>query len=352
MKKSNYYLIFFAGFIAISILFSCKSSSKSNNYGNSKDIEQETQASNRKDLNLFYLWEWNKSIGKNTYFVSLSDIYVLSENPDSLAIPNFQDEGRDKEALSYFELSDIYRKRFLTNTKIAEEDSLYIFDYSTNALRSFQIKSLKVVAHLSIYEDVSSCPCTQYDYMIGFEVNRNVFDEGEKNSIHKLVYVGKKSPFFIGSMEPIVWQKTDSSKLPKYKSTFSEIQKTVLLNYFKKENTYVFENSKYQFFLQDYSDIRNFNGIAKRQLLVYDKKKKKILNEVLFSESEGSSLVPLNYGLDNSNFPDMQAQWVGKLFKNEREVVLGFEYHSFSCPIINFINSKDGFLEIKCDNRH
>ena len=211
MKKSNYYLIVFAGFIAISILFSCKTPSKSNNYSNSKDNEKETQASNRKDLNLFYLWEWDGSKGKNTYFVSLSDIYVLSENPDSLAIPNFLDEGRDKEGLSYFELIYIYRKRFLTNTKIAEEDSLFIFDYSTNALRSFQIKSLKVVAHSNIYEDASSCPCNQYDYMIGFELNRNIFDEGEKNSIHKLVYVGKKSPFFIGGMKPIVWQKTKLS---------------------------------------------------------------------------------------------------------------------------------------------
>jgi len=72
------------------------------------------------DLDLYMLRDLEYNLKHNTdkriAFVSLSDNYPLSEDPNSLAIPDLKDLG--KEELQYFRLSQEYRKRFLSATKV------------------------------------------------------------------------------------------------------------------------------------------------------------------------------------------------------------------------------------------
>ena len=107
-----------------------------------------TASSNAQNLALFSFSSIEQSdIG----FVSLSDVYPLSSHSDSLAIPDIKDKGI--QSAQYFKLDVTYRKRFLSKTKIAETDQVFIYDYASNRIVSFTVKSLNVVARLNLFAD-------------------------------------------------------------------------------------------------------------------------------------------------------------------------------------------------------
>jgi hypothetical protein len=299
----------------------------------------------RSDLYLFRYLESN--IGLNVGFISLSDIYTLSEHADSLAIPNLEDVNKNN--LQYFKLSSEFRNRFLSRTKISKEDSVFIYDYSNDLLFSFPVKKLNVVAYLSVYADKNDCPCNQSDYMIGFEITKDSLSF-DKHLNHSLVYVGKENPFILGQMRPISWERIDIKEFPIQKSNSAN-------NVFRqldmeKGNAYIYNSELYQYYIQEYTEINNGSYLAHRLLIVLDRKDEKLIMERVFSESEGTSLAPLNCGIENPNCADSKEQWTGYLFKDKPQVVFGFEWHSFGCPNIIFLDSNVDDVYINCDNRH
>lgn len=136
-------------------------------------------------------------------FISLSEIYPLSEDPDSMAIPDLSEKEIEEAAnFQYFTVDSSFRKRFLSETNISETDKLFIYDYATDALHSFKVKNLKVVACLNIYG--RDWPYSQFDFMIGFEINKDLLKDCDKYFTTSLAYVGKKSPFVRGKVKPII----------------------------------------------------------------------------------------------------------------------------------------------------
>lgn len=312
--------------------------------------DQENQLIYVKDLDLFWIRDLEESTTKKVGFISLSDIYPLSEHPDSLAIPSL--ENVDNQNLQYFKLNSIYRKRFLSKTNISETDSVFIYDYSTDALLSFSVKKLNVVAYLNIYMDIKDCPCSQYDYMIGFEVTKSNLNGIGKYFSDALVFVGKENPFTRRQMKAIVWKKIKTEKFPIEKSKLTNTQKQYKHKDAIKGQAYLYETDIYQIYLQDYTEPNNSTQVQDRHLMVIDNQSGKMINETIFSNSEGSSVTPLNFGINNAGYPDLKEQWVGKLLKDKPDVIFGFEWVSFGCPSIFYINSQDKYIQINCDNRH
>ena len=84
------------------------------------------------DLQIFDLMYYEKDSTHSIAFISLSDVYGLSEHPDSLAVPQFfggmtgegvsiedrEIEDKAIKAAQYFVLDSTYRKRFLSKTNI------------------------------------------------------------------------------------------------------------------------------------------------------------------------------------------------------------------------------------------
>lgn len=278
----------------------------------------------------------------NIGFVSLSDNYPLSSHPDSLAIPDIKAKG--PKSAKYFKLDQTYRKRFLSGTKTAETDQVFIYDYATNALAAFAVKDLNVVAVLNLYSDESDWPYAQEDYMIGFEIqtDRQKGFGDDFNTV--LVAPGKKSPFGGQALKPVVWKKIKASEYPK-----KAIKKDVALQPGKyiAGSSYRFERDGLQYFIRDY--LQNDHVFARR-LVVLQSKTEKIIYEKVYSESEGVSLAPLNY-VDNDKDTSIN-QWTGKLFKNGATVIFGFEYQSFGCPGITILGKPVKEIYINCDNRH
>lgn len=302
---------------------------------------------NAQHLNLYWIWDLEENENKKVGFISFSDSYPLSENSDSLAIPDFY--TIEKENREYFKLVKKYRKRFLSKTKISETDSLFIYDYSTNVLLSFSIKNLKVVAYLNNYRNVNNCrPCDQYDYRIGFEINKSLLNGLGNHYQHALVYVGKENPFLQGQIKPIVWKTINPNEFPLKKSN----PKT---NYrypnTTRDKTYLYESNEFQYFLQDLVKT-NTNEVWERHLLIIDKNNGNLVVERVFQYSEGTRLTPLYLGKPSEDWVIHPKQWTGKFFKNKPNVVFGFESILYGCPRIIFIDSKEEDIWTKCDNRH
>ncbi|MCR6642948.1 MAG: hypothetical protein NVV82_29145 [Sporocytophaga sp.] len=298
-------------------------------------------------FDLYLLRDLESIIGLKVGFISLSEIYPLSEHPDSLAIPN--PEEVNKDSLQYFKLSSEYRNRFLSKTKISEEDSVFIYDYSTDVLVSYPVKILSIVAYLNVYMEPNECPCRQNDYMIGFQINKSSLTGFDKYLNNSLVYVGKENPFILGQMRPISWERIDIKDFPLEKSN---IPNNVFRQHdVEKGNAYLYNSELYQYYIQEYSEGGNSFYLVQRHLIVTNMKDDVILEKV-FNDSEGTSIAPLNFGIENSNFSDLKEQWTGYLFKNKPQVVFGFVWSSFGCPNIIFLDSNVDDVYINCDNRH
>jgi hypothetical protein len=287
------------------------------------------------DLKIFDLQYYEKDSTQSFLFISLSEIYPFSENPDSLPIPDLREkEIEEAPNFTYFKLDSTYRKRFLNATNISETDKVFIYDYSINALQAFTVKNLKVIACLNIYG--ADWPYSPNDYMIGFEIDKKFLKGSDKYFTNSLVYVGKENPFVRGQVKPIIWKKIEpndfpSKELPSYDTSYAGKCAT--------GDVYKFEMEGLQYFVQDLVRLAD-KWISVKRLIVIDLKTKETVCEKLIYSGESASFAPL----DN--------QWTGKLFKNKPPVIFGFHWVSFGCPSITFLNPTDSNIYINCDNRH
>jgi len=329
------------------LLFSCNK--KENTKTNQRDLVKKTETktdtiqeaedgTRKESINLFTIIPKDSS---DVAFISLSDIYPVNDEKDTLALPNLEKIGKYNAV--YFTFDKNYRKRFLSKTNISETDSVFITDYAKNKHVSFAVKNLKTAAMLNGYSSEEDWPYQPYDFMIGFEINKKYLQGFSDYYRDALVYVGKENPFSKEPLKAIAWKKIAEKEYP---SKAMKNQDRVLLKGKLAGNTYLYKTNSYQYFLQDYLDSNKiFYG---RRLLVVDSKTKDIVIEKLYSQSEGTSPAPLNYE-EGDNIVN---QWTGKLFKNKPQVVFGFEYQSFGCPCISIIDKSNEEIFLQCDNRH
>ena len=315
-----------------------------------------TQVMNAQDLTVFNLDDlegWN--IEKNVGFISLSEVYARTDTNALFVIPDRS--KMTNEEIQYFELNAEYRKKFLAQTPFSETDTVFIYDYATDVLTSFRVKDLKIVACLNPYMRPDDChnrnyPCTEYDYMIGFEINKKFLNGFSPYYRNTLVYVGKENPFVRGQLKPIIWGKTNINDFPK-----TNIFDTIVpdyVNIYSKDDVYVYKTDEFHFFIQNLTYRWNSDdnvSIEARHLVVVDVKSGVVVAERVVGLGEGRSPVPLNFV--SEGYDDVQIfQWTGYLFRNEPQIVFEFEYNSFGCMCIIVLSVEKKDICISCDNRH
>ncbi|HLM52908.1 MAG TPA: hypothetical protein VK325_04805 [Pseudoxanthomonas sp.] len=309
-----------------------------------------TTESNAGDLELYVLRNLEDNLkynmDKRIAFVSLSDNYPLSEDPNSLAIPDPKD--LEKEELQYFRLDSEYRKRLLSATGVQETDYVFIYDYSTDALLSFPVEDLNAVAYLNDYRSVDECPCDQHDYMIGLEISKDAVGASKNYYTDVLVHIGEENVFTHGEMKPIVWKIIDQNEFP---SARISSETRYLHARATRGDTYLYESNELRYLLQDLTRIGSA-PVTDRHLLVIDKKDGGILVDRVFEDGESLSPASLSVEIPKEDEFARPEQWTGKLFRNKPPVLFGLEYASFGCPNIIFLDSEEEDIDINCDNRH
>ena len=292
------------------------------------------------DLNLYTVGLYENDAHKQVAFTSLSETYPLSDDPDSLAMPSL--EGMTEQEAQYILLDSIYRNGFLTTMNLSETDTVFIYDYAQGMLYSFPIKTLNLVAIISIYEP--NGPYRQEDFEIGFEIDAALLSDHDPYFLSCLAAVGKENPFEVGKLESITWMKTDRSNFPSIPIDFENAEILFGNNFFERD-VYMGESNDLQYFIQEYADQEH---VAGRHLIVIDVKTSGVLCDRLFFEDEGSTLTELN---SLESYPSIN-QYTGKLLKNKPLVVFGFKYVGFGCEFITFLQPGENDLYLKCDNRH
>ncbi|GAA3758929.1 oxidoreductase [Flavobacterium ginsengiterrae] len=341
--KTKYFLLS-AFFLVVSSACGKKETIKSAPQSKASDtivksdtLPTDAQGIRKESINLFILTPKDSS---DIAFVSLSDIYP-GDDQDTLALPNIEKMG--KHDAQYFTFEKNYRKRFLSKINVLETDSVFVYDYAKNKRVSFAVKNLKTAAMLNGYSIGEDWPYQNYDFMIGFEINKKYLKGFSEYYQDALVYVGKENPFSKQPLTPIKWKKITAKEFPS-KAIKNEDQK--ILKGTTPADIYTFKTNDYHYFLQNYNDNRKI--IYARRLLVINAKTNEIIIDNLYSPSEGTSPTPLNY----KEGDDVINQWTGKLFKNKPPVVFGFLYKSFGCPEISIIDKSNEEIYLQCDNRH
>lgn len=279
----------------------------------------------------------NSSFG----FIPLTEAYSWSEHPDSLAIENDFLNKSTYENDNLHVLKSIFKIRFFQRSGITESDQVFIYSITKDALISYPVSALELVAFVNPYGAQGNL--TQYDYMIGFKIKDSKLTG---NYLQNLVYIGKESPFILGKLKAIEWEKIESAPLSL--DFLNDFELSILKNY-SATITYTFEYNDLSIQIQNLESA-NENIPSARQLIITSSTTKQLLFTKIYRDTEGADLAPLN-GVEES-YNELPAQYAGSLFKGKPDVIFGFLSMSFGCPGIDFMAMNAPSIYIRCDNRH
>ncbi|MHC5310613.1 hypothetical protein ACYSNM_11210 [Myroides sp. LJL116] len=303
------------------------------------------------DFELFTLTDLEGYLNRKVGFVSFSDIYPLSEHPDSLAVPILKKTNTD--SLQHIVLDAKYRERFFNTTKISPKDSLFIYDYHNDTHLSFPIEKLDVVAILSPYSEIGEDQNDQYDYMIGFQIDNESLNLLGEDYATTFVSFGSQSPFERGKMKAIIWQEIDQKDFPSQIGHLQELEQLDLLDSRMVSQAYSFTTKDIKFYLMDYFLPQSSYDIQHRHLVLIDSKTGKLIRKELMDVSESKSIAPVTTNASEQKEDwGSQLQYTGVLLKNKPEVLFGFYWVSFGCEAVDYIPSIYNYIAVNCDNRH
>ena len=296
---------------------------------------EDIQISKYQNFGIYHLDTYEKSPGKSSGFIVLTDAFPWSQDPDSLSIANKHLGFEEIEDYHY--LDPVFRARFLSRRQIAETDQVFIYTYSLDSIFTFPVRDLALLARINPYG--AQAPIVDFDYMIGFDLGEKLkLKDAHLHYYNSFVFVGSENPFIQGQLQAIVWEKTADSSFPAV-PPLRDIPKDIPKNI--SSATYKFDTDDYHYFLRMHGWIN--------QLVVTSKDKEIVFNQT-HQGSEGVSPAPLRFADKENEYPP--EQWTGKLFKNKPPVIFGFLYESFSCTNIDLLGAQEHPIYIRCDCRH
>ncbi|MDI7237222.1 hypothetical protein QMM95_14205, partial [Leptospira santarosai] len=258
--------------------------------------------------------------------------------------------------------------RFLSKTKISENDTVFIYDYSTETIATFPVKNLKAIACLSPYKEDKDPPYSQKDYMIGFEIEKKLLKNFKNKSFeyeNSLIHIGKQNPFQKGRIKSILWKKIDPKKLStfkirvKYAPGYDPQYDPTAWSGYSFGKAYQFDSVPLRYYLQDLFKYDDLSRPASerdepdcRRLIVINTKTKEIIVEKFYCKGEGAGFAPLKVVGDVDKYWYQRYQWTGEIFKDRPPVIFGFLFVRFGCPSIDFLERSESYVLINCDNRH
>ncbi len=280
----------------------------------------------------------------NVGFISLSDSYRLSEHPDSLAIPTLN-HSKGTPVPQRIVLDNTYRQRLLKNVGITENQTLFVYDYTSNTTTSFPVENLTTVAYLSAYSSPEYEDVSQYDYQIGFEIPDRKLS-AVKEYYNTFIAIADENPFDKAQIQAIQWTALNDKAFPQISKPYQE-----KVNNHPTYRNYTFSTSAHEYFLRDYAN-KEFPQEADFRILIVSDKQGNVVFERLFEQQDGIYMAPLSMKKGEQNYDGARNQFTGKLFPNQPEVIFGLQDYSFGCEPIVFLAKKKSDITTNCDNRH
>ena len=288
----------------------------------------------------YYIIQENNEV--RTGFVVLSDGFPYEDYKENniIAPENLGEFEYTND--NYHTVNGIYRQRFLKALGITETDSLFVNNLSTNTIKEFKVKSLKLTAFLTPYGP--NTPIENWDYLVGFELDSLKLPFKTPETYNQTIFscVGPTNPFNLGKAKPMQWEKIDNSEFI-WELTPEETPKYMLPE--ERKDAFLFKLGKMNFYVQEIQAGEYMFGY---HLVVADSKTNEKLFSTFFFESESSYTQPLN-GQKNSW---TTLQFTGYIFKDKPPIIYGFQSNTFGCPYISFADKDEPLVWLRCDNRH
>lgn len=332
--KTNLFLLIVFMLLATS---SCKNKELNEIANNTEQVQEKPEfednvtlrnANFESDLKIYSLGSYDKIQNQTTGFISLTDTFPYSDHQDSIVIAaNYLGNNTTPE---FHVLDKKHRARFLSISKIKEADKVYIYNYVLDTIYVFPVKELPVMAHITVYG--ADYPVSQFDYLIGFDLETVLPINELQNYYDSFVYIGTENPFQTNKIKPIIWKKMQPKQFP-------TVTKIKSLSNLKITSLFHFSMETMDYYL-----------VNKNHLLILESNTKKVLTDTIFVAGESTSLAQLTF--ENSINENSPEQYTGMLFKNRPPVYFGFTYESFGCSSINFIGKPKKEIYVLCDNRH
>ncbi len=275
----------------------------------------------------------------STGFIILTDSYAYNEHPDSSVIAKKHLNNESTIENNYHKLDAKYRKKFLESVNIKETDIIYIYDLSQNSVFAFNVKDINLVAFINPYG--GSKPLSQWDFMIGFELEKTELNLLSKGNDF-FVCVGERNPFREGEAKSMIWKEIDSNLFPHFSTEDEELKKYLSSSKFKTR-TYHCAVNKLDYFVKDTGRYR---------IIVIIDSNKTVVSTISFRDGESIDFSSLHIIEKDSKENYYTNQWTGNIFKNKPPILFGFESVSFGCPSVCFVDKNTPCVYIRCDNRH
>ena len=334
------YFIFILSFIALG----CSNNTNSNFEITKPSSIDSLQILDRKELPLdvvepfdtsFDLFSIN-SLGFGNYhieFIPISEGFLSGKAPDLQIIPShLLGDGASIKPDSIYTLNGEYKKAALQYAGIKETDSLFIYNLNKNDFFKCPISQLSVIAFLNPYGFYS--PVKTTDYVLGVDVS-DVHGRKQRNyEEQELATIHSSNPFIKGGAKKIVWKEIDLI-------TYPEILNKKIVGY-QADRCFQYNFENFKLFCRVYTLNKNMVGFIidclEGDSLIFDAQ--------IFS-GEGSE--PL-FSLENEQ--PMFYNWTVRLLRGMPPILYNLNSLSFGCPKVFFIQEKELFKYITCDNRH
>jgi hypothetical protein len=278
--------------------------------------------------------------GKSAFcFFSLSDLVFWDSDTLPFPFPDISEWPNDS---SYkFLLPQTTRTGLFKLAGISENDKVWIYDYASNHLLSFPVKTLPMVALLNPYDNWEKGRFEPRDYMLGFQLELKQMPPNKDNYFTSLVAIGKSNPFNNQGLHKVQWKAIQADQFPSAGNPMPL--------FWAKDATLTGT------FSSNYSNFQVYVQTLQKQTsncyhyVVLTKSTAELIEDFYVQSSEGCEPAPLNLVDSYGRIGD---QWIGSLIKRQPPVLLGLEYFSFSCPTIHVLKKGAEAWWILCDCRH
>ncbi len=265
----------------------------------------------------------------------------MVHDADTLPFPFPDLSDWPKDSSYKFLLPHTTRTGLFKHTGISESDKVWIYDYASNQLFSFPVKSLPLIALLNPYDNWEEGGFEPRDYMLGFQLNPKQLPADRISFFTCLVSIGKSSPFDNQGLHKVQWKSIQTDQFPKVGHS---------MPLFWTEDATLTGT-----FSTQYSNVQVYvQTLQKQSSTCYHYRilsipERELIDEFYIQSSESCEPAPLNQVDPNGSAGE---QWIGSLLKGQPPVLLGLEYFSFSCPKIHVMKKGAEAWWVLCDCRH
>ena len=279
------------------------------------------------------------------YFISISEVYTIGENPklDQLIL-----EERPSDTTLAFLLQDSLKNAILETINSSPSDSLFLYSTYRDTFLAFPLAQLDLYAIADQYATERTSHDLG-DYHLAFTVAPSHIQYHGDEFWNYWASIGTESPFQTGQRVQLAFQPIDSAQFPYHHLPAQD--SLWLATYAARYPVEVYrdQNSPHDYYVIEFR-AKSQSLPSARYMLILDQSTDTLLFRSAAGYSENAPFeylsVPAKAAQGHSGY-----QVSGKIFKDYPPILVGFGRTYYTCPSVTLLGYPRRHIPILCDNR-